>query len=78
MNPEKHPAACLICGDTLPPRDEPRGRPRFYCDARCRDRARDLAEIERWADEWAKRGHPERADVLRERAAAKRRAWKVA
>jgi hypothetical protein len=77
MHPDKHPSACRVCGAEIPPRDEPRGRPRLFCNDRCRERNRSLVELARYADVWEGMRRADYAARLRDRAEAKRAAWKA-
>lgn len=68
---------CPICEGSLPPWPG-RGRPRTYCDGKCKDRARYIAELERTAAAWDERGYPDRKRHVENVIATRLRKWRAA
>jgi hypothetical protein len=72
-------ADCVICGAPLPSRYErqsARGRPRRYCDARCKERAKRARELERFATSHDKQGRANIGARIRNRLAVEKRLWR--
>jgi len=79
-NAERHPVYCRVCGDELPVRDEPRGRPRLYCPAStrpCKERQRALSELDDRFKQFVAAGNDRRAASVQRRLDALRRRWNV-
>jgi hypothetical protein len=75
---DKHPARCRVCGDALPLRDEPRGRPRLYCPAGvspCKERQRILNDLANRVTAWSDAGRIDGARRIAARAERLRISW---
>lgn len=79
--PEKHPETCRGCGDHLPGRAEPRGRPRLYCPAAvrpCKERQHSIDRLAQAAAAAEAVGNEGRARYLFGRIEALCRDWQAA
>jgi hypothetical protein len=72
-------ADCIVCGAPLPSRYErhsARGRPRRYCNPRCKERAKRGRELERLAAFHDGRGREDVGDRIRNRLVVEQRLWR--